>query len=65
MDHFSLIAGLQIPEDRGIIKESEVNHVLTLLKLGRVDLSNLRALMGELLMAHSNNTLRGWVFKVS
>ena len=44
MDHLALIASLQIPEDRSIIEEGQVDHVLTLLKLGRVDLSNLRRL---------------------
>jgi hypothetical protein len=34
----------QVPEDRGVIQESQVSHVFALLKLGRVDLANLRRL---------------------
>ena len=65
MDHLGLVAGLQIPEDRCIIEKGQVDHVLTLLKLGRIDLAHLRALVGELLMAHSYHTLGGRVFNVS
>lgn len=36
-----LISSFQIPEDRGIVEESKVSHVLTLLELGRVYLPNL------------------------
>ena len=46
VDEFSLETNLQVVEDRGIIQESQVCHVLALLKLGRVDLANLRGLEG-------------------
>jgi len=41
VDKLCLKADFQVVEDRGIIEISQVSHVLTLLKLGRVDLSNL------------------------
>ena len=56
VDHLSLVTSLQIPEDGGIIEEGQIDHVLTLLKLGRVDFANFSTLMCELLMAHSDNT---------
>ena len=37
MDHLGLVAGLQVPEDRGIVEVGQVDHVLALLKLRRVD----------------------------
>ena len=33
VDHLGLVSGLQIPEDGSIVKEGQVDHVLTLLKL--------------------------------
>jgi hypothetical protein len=65
MNHLGLVASLQVPEDRSIIKESEIDHVLTLLKLGRVNLPNFRGLMGELLMRHCHNTLCSWVIQIT
>ena len=41
VDKLGLEADLQVVEDRGVIEEGQVGHVLTLLKLGWVDLSNL------------------------
>ena len=32
MDHLGLVAGLQVPEDGGVVEESQVDHVLALLK---------------------------------
>ena len=37
VDHLRLVAGLQVPEDRGIVEVGQVDHVLALLKLRRVD----------------------------
>ena len=34
MDHLGLVAGLQVPEDGGVVEESQVDHVLALLELG-------------------------------
>jgi hypothetical protein len=65
VDHFSLVASLQVPEDRSIIEESEVHHVLHLLKLGWVHLPNLSSLVGELLMADRNHTLACRVIQIS
>merc|ERR1719365_249115 len=65
VDQFGLVTGLQVPEDRGIIKEGQVDHVLALLKLGRVDLSNFSCLVSELLMTNSNNTLAGRILNIS
>ena len=53
MDHLGLVASLQVPEDRSIVKESEVDHVLALLELGRVDPAHLRLLVRELLVTDS------------
>merc|ERR1719195_2183612 len=39
MDHLGLVTGLQVPEDGGVVEEGQVDHVLALLKLGRVDLA--------------------------
>jgi hypothetical protein len=44
VDEFGNETNFQVPEDRGVIQESQVCHVFTLLKLGRVDLPNLRGL---------------------
>merc|ERR1719397_701362 len=41
MDHLGLVAGLQIPEDGGVVEEGQVDHVLAFLKLGWVDPANL------------------------
>ena len=41
VDKLGLVAHLQVVEDRGIVEESQVGHVLAFLKLGRVDLANL------------------------
>merc|ERR1719233_909576 len=56
VDHLSLVTSLQIPEDRGIIEEGQVDHVLALLKLGRVDFSNKCTFEGELFVSNSNHT---------
>ena len=50
VDHLGLVAGLQVPEDRGIVEESQVDHVLALLKLGWIHPANLPGFQGELLM---------------
>ena len=44
VDHFTLIAGLQVPEDGGVVEVGQVDHVLALLKLGGVDATNLTSL---------------------
>ena len=36
MDHLGLVASLQVPEDRRVVEESQVDHVLALLELGGV-----------------------------
>ena len=61
MDHLGLVASLQVPEDRSIIEEGQVDHVLALLKLGRVDATNLASLQGELLVADGDGHLHGEV----
>ena len=47
MDKLSLVSGLQVPEDRSVVEVGQVNHVLALLKLGRVHAPNLASLQGE------------------
>ena len=54
MDHLRLVTGLQIPEYRGVIEEGQVDHVLNLLELWRIDLAHLNSLVGELLVTHSH-----------
>jgi hypothetical protein len=44
VDEFDNKTGFQVPEDRGVIQESQVSHVFTHFKLGRVDLSNISGL---------------------
>ena len=44
VDQLGLVASLQVPEDRGIVKICKVDHVLAFLKLGRVDLTNFLGL---------------------
>ena len=46
VDKLSLETSFQVPVDRCVIQESQVGHVFTLLKLGRVDLADLRGLEG-------------------
>ena len=41
VNKLGLIPCLQIPENRSIIEKSQIGHVLTLLKLGWVDLTKL------------------------
>jgi len=65
MDHLGLVTGFQVPEYRSIIKECKIDHVLAFLKLGRIDLSNLRTFVSELFMTNRNHALAGRVFKVS
>jgi len=65
VDHLGLVTGLQVPEDRSVIKEGQVDHVLALLKLGRVDLANINSLVGELLVSNTNNTLAGRILKIT
>ena len=44
MDHLGLVSGLQVPEDRRVIEEGQVDHVLALLKLWGVDTTNVTSL---------------------
>merc|ERR1719412_967422 len=64
MDQLALVASLQIPEDRSIVEEGQVDHVLALLELGRVDLANLSALQGELLVTNGDNAFASWILKI-
>jgi len=41
VDKLGLVTGLEDVEDGGIVEEGQVGHILTLLVLGRVDLSDL------------------------
>merc|ERR1719346_395707 len=65
VDHLGLVTGLQVPEDGGVVEEGQVDHVLALLELGRVDLADLSALVGELLVAHGHHALAGGLVVVS
>merc|ERR1719398_259169 len=61
VDQLGLVAGLQVPEDRCVVEVGQVDHVLALLKLGRVDATNLASLQGELLVADGDGHLHGEV----
>merc|ERR1712037_460191 len=37
VDHLGLVAGLQVPEDGSVVEEGQVDHVLALLKLRRIN----------------------------
>ena len=65
VDHLGLVAALQVPEHGRIVEESEVDHVLAFLKFWRVDLPNLRCLVGELLMGHTHHTFGGRILQVA
>merc|ERR1719450_636412 len=65
VDKLALVAGLQVPEDGGVIEEGQVDHVLNLLELGWVDLADLCCLEGELLVHDRDETLAGGVLQVS
>ena len=65
VNHLGLVAGLQVPEDGGVIEEGQVDHVLNLLELGWVDLADLSCLEGELLVHDRDETLAGGVLQVS
>merc|ERR1711881_234122 len=64
MDQLALVASLQIPEDRSIIEEGQVDHVLALLELGRVDLANLSSLKSELFVTNRDDTFASWILKI-
>merc|ERR1711970_1616738 len=61
VDELGLVASLQVPEDRSVVEVGQVDHVLALLKLGRVDTPDLASLQSELLVRHSNGHLHGKV----
>ena len=44
VDHLGLVSGLQIPKDRRVVEEGQVDHVLALLKLWGVDTTNVTSL---------------------
>jgi hypothetical protein len=46
VDEFGLVSGLEVPQDRRLVEEREVGHVLAFLKLGRIHLSDLLGLEG-------------------
>jgi len=57
VDELGLKTDLQVVEDRGIIEVGQVSHVLTFLKLGRVDLANLSRWEHFFLVATHDNGL--------
>ena len=44
VDHFGLVARLEVPQHRRLVQVGQVGHVLALLELGRVHLGDLVAL---------------------
>ena len=75
MDHLGLVASLQVPEDRGIIEEGQINHVFALLEFGWVNSTHISSFkpggvqinpyssaifyLRELLVSNSNDHLSG------
>ena len=57
MDHLGLVAGLQVPEDGGVVEEGQVDHVLALLELRRVDSTHVGGLEVELLVGNRHDHL--------
>merc|ERR1719284_2290306 len=57
VERVALVGGLQVPEDGGVVEVGQVDHVLALLELGRVDTADLSSLEGELLVANSDSHL--------
>ena len=57
MDHLGLVAGLQVPEDGGVVEEGQVDHVLALLELRRVDPAHVGGLEVELLVSNRHDHL--------
>ena len=46
VDELGLVAALQVMEDRSIIEVGQIDHVITLLKLGWIDLTDFRRFEG-------------------
>ena len=44
VDHLGLVSCLQVPEDRCVVEEGQVDHILALLKLWGVDTTNVTSL---------------------
>ena len=61
MDHLGLVPGLQVPEDRRVVEEGQVDHVLAFLELGRVNSANFSLLMDEFLVANCDCQFDGEV----
>merc|ERR1712012_213266 len=61
VDQLGLVAGLQVPEDGSVVEVGQVDHVLALLELGRVDATDLASLEGELLVADGDGHLHAEV----
>ena len=57
MDHLGLVASLQVPEDRSVVEEGQVDHVFALLKLGRVNPADLSLGVNHLLMPDTDGQL--------
>merc|ERR1712213_12124 len=61
VDQLRLVAGLQVPEDGSVVEVGQVDHVLALLELWRVDATDLASLEGELLVADGDGHLHAEV----
>merc|ERR1719480_769664 len=65
MNHLGLVASLQVPEDRSIIEESQVDHVFAFLELWWIHFSNIRCFMRKFLMTHSHDTFGCWILNIT
>ena len=65
MDHLGLVAGLQVPEDGSVVEEGQVDHVLALLKLRRINPADFSLLVDEFLMANCDCQFGGEISVLS
>ena len=54
IDELGLVSRPEVVKDRGLVEVGQVGHVLTLLKLGRVDLLDLVPLEDLLVVPNAN-----------
>ena len=54
IDELGLVSGPEVVQDRGLVEVGQVGHVLTLLKLGRVDLLDLVPLEDLLVVTNAD-----------
>ena len=61
VNQLGLVTSLQVMEDRSIIEISQVDHIIALLKLRRIDLTNLSGWKSFFLWKIGNKYLVVWI----